>query len=328
MQNHLNREIMINLGSYYTPIFLVNNVYKLLEKWVDNLNDYIFLDSSCGYGDFFIKDLDYIGCDIDKIALSQVKNARIIHTNSLVNVDRKKFNLSNDDKLIIIGNPPYNDKTSIIRSNIKKELFYCDKTLIYRDLGISFLRSYEILKPEFICILHPLSYLIKKTNFNALAKFKNTYKLIDGLIVSSEIFTPKSNTFFPIIIAFYKRDSQGMNYEYIKNYTFKTIEGNEFILKNYDSIANYVPKYPNQKDTRKAIAYFHTLRDINALKRNQTFMLYQNSNSIKVFEDNLKYYVYIHFFKKYSYLLPYYFGNLDIFINHHNFLKIEDEFLN
>ncbi|EEA6183216.1 hypothetical protein G3774_001490, partial [Campylobacter jejuni] len=233
MQNHLNREIMINLGSYYTPIFLVNNVYKLLEKWVDNLNDYIFLDSSCGYGDFFIKDLDYIGCDIDKIALSQVKNARIIHTNSLVNVDRKKFNLSNDDKLIIIGNPPYNDKTSIIRSNIKKELFYCDKTLIYRDLGISFLRSYEILKPEFICILHPLSYLIKKTNFNALAKFKNTYKLIDGLIVSSEIFTPKSNTFFPIIIAFYKRDSQGMNYEYIKNYTFKTIEGNEFILKNY-----------------------------------------------------------------------------------------------
>ncbi|EAL7829822.1 hypothetical protein DV504_07780, partial [Campylobacter jejuni] len=35
-----------------------------------------------------------------------------------------------------------------------------------------------------------------------------------------------------------------------------------------------------------------------------------------------------HFFKKYSYLLPYYFGNLDIFINHHNFLKIEDEFLN
>ena len=99
MQNHLNREIMINLGGYYTPIFLVNNVYKLLEKWVDNLNDYIFLDSSCGYGDFFIKDLDYIGCDIDKIALSQVKNARIIHTNSLVNVDRKKFNLSNDDKL-------------------------------------------------------------------------------------------------------------------------------------------------------------------------------------------------------------------------------------
>lgn len=78
-----------------------------------------------------------------------------------------------------------------------------------------------------------------------------------------------------------------MNYEYIKNYTFKTMEGNKFALKNYDSIANYVPKYPDQKDTRRAIAYFHTLRDINALKRNQTFMLYQNSNSIKVFEDNL-----------------------------------------
>lgn len=195
---------MINLGSYYTPNFLVDSVYKLLEKWVDNLNDYIFLDSSCGYGDFFIKDLNYIGCDIDKTALSQVKNAKIIHTNSLTNVDRKKFNIGNNDRLIIIGNPPYNDKTSIIRSNIKKELFSCDKTLVCRDLGISFLRSYEILKPEFICILHPLSYLIKKTNFNALAKFKNSYKLIDGLIVSSEIFTPKSNTFFLLLLLFIK----------------------------------------------------------------------------------------------------------------------------
>ncbi|WP_407924066.1 DNA methyltransferase family protein [Campylobacter estrildidarum] len=318
----------MNLGSYYTPRFLVNNAYSLLDKWVVKLQDYVFLDSSCGYGDFFIKNLNYIGCDIDKIALNKVNNAKIIHTNSLINVSRKKFYIKNDDKLIIIGNPPYNDKTSILRSSVKKELFSCDKELLHRDLGISFLRSYEVLKPEFICVLHPLSYLIKKTNFNALSKFKNSYRLIDGLIVSSEIFTPKSNTFFPIIIALYQRNEKGMNYEYIKNYVFKTIEGHELILKNYDSIANYVPKYPNQKDTRKAIAYFHTLRDINALKRNQTFMVYKNSNSIKVFEDNLKYYIYIHFFKQYSYLLPYYFGNLDIFINNESFLKIENEFLN
>ncbi|MCV3550063.1 SAM-dependent methyltransferase [Campylobacter lari] len=327
IQSHLDKNTTINLGSFYTPRFIVEKVYDILEKHI-KLDDYVFLDSSCGYGDFFIKNLKYVGCDIDEIALRKVRNAKIIHSNSLLNTSRKKFNIDDDEKLIIIGNPPYNDKTSIIRSHIKQELFSCDKTLYYRDLGISFLRSYEVINPDFVCVLHPLSYLIKKTNFNALNKFKDNYRLIDNLIISSEIFTPKSNTFFPIVIALYKKDRYGMNYEYIKNYIFKTIEGDIFSLSDYDSIANYVNKYPNHNDPREAVAYFHTLRDINALKRNQTFMSTKNFNSVKVFKNNLKYYIYIHFFKKYAYLLPYYFGNLEIFIDNKEFLKIENEFLN
>ncbi|WP_052137666.1 hypothetical protein [Campylobacter sputorum] len=46
-----------------------------------------------------------------------------------------------------------------------------------------------------------------------------------------------------------------------------------------------------------------------------------------VFAENLKYYCYIHHFKQYANKLPYYFGNLDIFINNSEFLKISDEFL-
>ena len=327
-QNHLNKKDTINLGSFYTPKFIVDIAYKMLNQKV-NLNDFLLFDSSCGYGDFFIyDDLCYLGADIDKIATKEAsKKARVLHTNSLLNVSREKFGIPNNNRLIIIGNPPYNDKSSIIRSNIKKELFAVDKNLAFRDLGISFLRSYALLDADFVCVLHPLSYLIKRTNFNALSIFKDNYSLIDNLVISSQIFTPNSSTFFPIIIALYEKNSNGMSYDFIQNYTFKTYEGQSFRLNNFDFITNYVGKYPNPYDKRVGVAFFHTLRDINALKRNQTFMSKPNSNSIRVFAENLKYYCYIHHFKQFANRLPYYFGNLDIFINNDEFLKIADLFL-
>ncbi|WP_254064924.1 SAM-dependent methyltransferase [Campylobacter sp. CCUG 57310] len=327
-QTHLSKNQTINLGSYYTPKFVVDIVYDMLGKYI-NFNDFVFLDSSCGYGDFFTKNLKYIGADIDEVALKKVsRDVLKIHTNSLLNLSRDKFEIQATDNLVIIGNPPYNDKTSIVRNSIKKELFSMDKNLEHRDLGISFMRSFEVLKPEFVCVLHPLSYLIKQTNFNALAKFKNNYKLIDAVIISSEIFTSNSNTFFPIIIALYEKNSLGMSYEFIKNYEFKTYESNKFCLSDFDFIGNYVQKYPNHNDNREAVAYFHTLRDINALKRNRTFVKTQGANTVKVFAENLKYYCYIDHFKRFANNLPYYFGNLDVFIDNNKFLEISDEFLN
>lgn len=201
-QKHLNKDLSINLGSFYTPQILTQKAYELLQKHIHLTKDFVFLDNSCGYGDFFIKDLNYIAADIDKKALEilqekNLKNLKIIHTNSLENLNRAKFSIKQNDNLIIIGNPPYNDRTSIIKAGLKKELFACDGNLKHRDLGISFLRSYDVLNPKFICVLHPLSYLIKQSNFKALNSFRQNYKLIDDLIISSQFFTPNSNTFFP-----------------------------------------------------------------------------------------------------------------------------------
>ena len=61
-------------------------------------------------------------------------------------------------------------------------------------------------------------------------------------------------------------------------------------MKDFDFIGNYVSKYPNHKDSRQEVAYFYTLRDINALKRSKTFLDKPQANAIKVFADNLKYY--------------------------------------
>ena len=326
MQKHLSKERAVDLGSFYTPTNIVQKAYELLQKRV-NLKDFLLFDNACGYGDFFIGNYQYLGADIDEIALQKVNSKiRTIATNSLLNVSRHKFGISENENLIIIGNPPYNDKTSIINNGIKQQLFDIDKILAHRDLGISFLRSYALLKPDFICVLHPLSYLIKESNFKALRFFKEQYVLLDGLIISSENFTPHSKTFFPIIIALYARNPQGMDYDFIKNYHFSTDDGQKLCLSDFDFIGNYVKKYPNPKDKREEVAYFHTLRDINALKRNQTFMTQCSANSIRVFADNIKYYCYIHHFKKFADKLPYYFGNLDIFINHEEFLKISDDF--
>ena len=48
---------------------------------------------------------------------------------------------------------------------------------------------------------------------------------------------------------------------------------------------------------------------------------------LTVYADKLKYYCYVHHFKRYADKLPYYFGNLDVFIDNEAFLKIENTFM-
>ena len=54
-QRHLTKKEAINLGSFYTPKRLVDIAYSLLDK-ANAITKYsIFLDTSCGYGDFFLR---------------------------------------------------------------------------------------------------------------------------------------------------------------------------------------------------------------------------------------------------------------------------------
>lgn len=330
-QSHLNKIDTINYGSYYTPINCVDIVYTLLSQYT-NINEYKVLDTSCGCGNF-LRYNNCIGADIDKIAIKKAKNnanCKIIERNGLLNVCREKYEINRNEKLIIVGNPPYNDTTSIINNKIKQEVCKIDNDFKHRDIGCSFLLSYVQLYPDYICILHPLSYLIKQTNFNSLKVFCENYRLIDGIIVSSGIFYNTSKTtHFPIIIALYKKDKQGMNFDYIKQYTFRTIDNKQFSLNNFDVIDNYITKYPNHKVINKenTITYFYTMRDINALKRSQTFMKNETANSIRVNRDNFAYYCYVDCFKDEIEHLPYYFGNCNIQINNDAFLKIKDCFI-
>ncbi|OQA96058.1 MAG: hypothetical protein BWY23_02210 [Spirochaetes bacterium ADurb.Bin218] len=332
-QFHLKYNDKINLGAFYTPQRYVNIVWQMIKPFIDEKT--IVLDSSCGYGNFF----DYnISCikkanDIDIVACNQTKNnfpqIEVYNKNALFNVNRKIFDISDNDELIIIGNPPYNDTTSIIRNEIKRYPIEIDSDIKTRDLGMSFLLSYAKLNAEIVCVLHPLSYLIKKSNFNLLKNFTANYKLIDGVIIDSGTFKETSKGIsFPIIIALYIKDIRGMDYNYILNYKFTTIDKKSFSLNDFDFISNYIDKYPikNVKHNDTDILFW-TMRDINALKRNRTFMGEFGCNTIIVDKNKLDYYIYVDVFKQFSYLIPYYFGNLEVFINNELFNKYKDYFI-
>lgn len=333
-QKHLNFKDKINLGSFYTPKWIVDIVYGFLRKNIVDINEYFILDTSCGYGGFLCGE-KAIGADIDSEAIIAAKKCfpgnKYFEHNSLLNISRSQYNLNLNDKIIIVGNPPYNDTTSIIRNKIKKEKFPRDSDVTSRDLGISFLLSYNKLQADYVCILHPLSYLIKKTNFESLRNFKNNYILKDSMIISSGVFSETSkSTSFPIVVAFYEKSLSGMDYNYICNYKFSTYEGKSFILKDFDKIGNYISKYPNHKSikTEDTIAYFWTMRDINALKRTKTFVLKETYNTIRVTKNLFPYYCYADIFKENISHIPYYFGNSDIMINNKSFVEIQDLFIN
>jgi hypothetical protein len=289
------------------------------------------VDTSCGYGNF-LRLPNSIGADIDssaiEIARANVPTSKFFTHNSLKDIFRSAYSLTEKDKIIIIGNPPYNDTTSIIRNGIKKGVCEVDKSVSHRDTGVSFLISYSLLKADYISVLHPLSYLIKKANFESLGAFTENYTLTDGVIISSGEFSATSKTTqFPIIAALYKR-GEGMGYNHILNYQFKTGEGRLFRVNKYDRLANYITKYPNSKSVplEKTVAFFWTMRDINALKRTKTFVESEVSNSIRVPKAQLPYYCYADVFKDYIKHVPYYFGNSELMIDIPEFEKIKDCF--
>ncbi len=335
-QTHLSKIEQVNQGAFYTPQKLVDIAYGMIERRVTNRESFVVLDTSSGYGSFLGNE-DFavrIGGDIDPKAVAEaqrrVPSARFVLQDALVNVSRANYGLKPEDRLIIVGNPPYNDTTSIIRAGIKEKVFSCDEDLKHRDMGMSFLRSYNKLKADYICVLHPLSYLIKEANFKSIKDFTDNYKLIDALIVPSTEFSDVSkSTAFPIVIALYMRDAMGMGYEDILNFRFRTIDKKTFSLGTWTSIGKFVQKYPNQKKMTESnsVAKFYTLRDINALRRSKTFMRETKSNTVFVSSAQLKYYCYLDIFKDYIPHIPYYFGNCEPMIDDDQFHAIEDCFI-
>ena len=328
-QAHLSFQDRVNQGSYYTPPHIVRAALDLVNPHIEP--DCMVFDSACGYGDFLKCSGELIGCDWDEQAIGIAKqqlngDTRFIHANSLVNVSRSKFGISEDSKLVVIGNPPYNDRTSLLRKSIKNNSFVLDDDLICRDLGISFLRSYDKLKADYVCVLHPLSYLIKPANFRALKNFASNYSLKKGLLISSNEFPESSRlTPFPIVIGLYARHS-GMDYETVRSFRFDTISGAQFCLNEFEYVSDFVDKYPSKCTQNGDALYFWTLRDINALKRNRTFVDRYSSNCIVIDLAKLHYYVYIDVFKRHLHRLPFYFGNCDVPIDTNLFTKYRDCF--
>jgi hypothetical protein len=181
-----------------------------------------------------------------------------------------------------------------------------------RDIGISSLLAYDKLKASYVAILHPLSYLIKKSNYNAGKRFFKNYKMLRHIIFSSDEFSGTSKaSAFPVVVALYKREEGcGLTYKEVIEKEFRTIEGNVFSIAKYEYIVDLIQKYPH-KGRYKPEILFYTMRDINALKRSRTFIKERITNAIDVDPDKLPYYCYIDCFKRFA-EVPYYLGNFNV----------------
>ena len=303
---HLLKSERVKLGSFYTPQKLVDTVHKLIAHYKSYPKSVVF-DSSAGAGAFLKSERKtvYKAVEFDPIAGAFLKNKlpkkNLFIDNAILNVSREKYNISHSDFLIQIGNPPYNDVTSAYRKGKKGE-HLSDQDLFDRDLGISFLKSYNKLKADVVCVLHPLSYLIKKANFKRLGPFRQNYRIKKAFLFSSYKFKQVSSTAFPIMIGLYIRDSKGMSYEDIQNFKFSLLDNQSFFkLNEYPTVDTFIRKYPPQK-TAPQISdiklYYWTFRDVNSLFRNKAFHTQKTVHSIVVTLENFYQYAYLLAFKK------------------------------
>ena len=208
--HHLQDKKKSNLGKYYTSGHLVQLVIDLVKPYLKDKSIVIDLAAGCGA---FIGHFDgyrTIGRDIDKDAvkiLCALGFKNVDHDNSLLNVDRNKYGLSDEDHVVAVGNPPYNDVTSKNKKygalSKEKVDVLIDRDIYSNDYGICFLKAFNKLKVDIICVLHPLSYLIKETNFSRLGVFTSNYHLKKAVIFSSREFLDTQKTPFPIIAALY-----------------------------------------------------------------------------------------------------------------------------
>lgn len=314
---HLTKEDIIKNGSIFTPDDIVKKAKSYVKKYIDNNS--VIIDFGAGYGAFISEFLDLPGAkiatDIDEKSTQLLKikypQITVLDENSIANIDRSKYCDENKD-IIVIGNPPYNDTTSQYKKGQKGSI-EIDSSVEARDLGIAFLRMYGQIKAKYVCILHPMSYLIKKQNFKSLKEFKDNYKLIKASIFSSQRFESikKGNAEFPVLIALYERNIEGMDYEYIRKFKFDIYQSKKkFKLSSFKTIDGIVNKYPT-KDKLDTDLQFYTIRDINALKRNKSFLVGPCANGIKVDIENLHYYAWLNLFKNYfNPEEPYLYGNL------------------
>ena len=332
--DHLDARGRVNLGSFYTPGKYVRLIGGwLLAHGVDS--SWTIADISCGYGAFYqlhglLPGARFIANDIDREAVARAKEkfpfVECHCRNSLSGISRENYGISRGERLAIVGNPPYNDTTSIVGRGIKRGASCAiDEAVKSRDLGISSLLAYSILEPEFVAVLHPLSYLIKEANFKAGRGFFEKYRLLEHVVFSSQEFAGTSRCAgFPVIAALYKRDGiDRLDYQKILQTTFHTAEGDSFRLAGRDYVGTKIAKYPHAGRYKPEIL-FYTLRDINALRRSRTFLKERCANAIDVAPCSLPYYCYVDCFKRYA-RTPYWMGNFDIPYIEAEFKDIEED---
>lgn len=333
---HLKESERIKLGAFYTPEKIVSKVYELVEEYLNN-SKVVVLDPAGGFGAFIWKfqNYDYRIGEIDPLAVKYLKETfdsdRVFHTNALVDVKRSKYRIPEDAFLIVVGNPPYNDWTSLYKKGMKGN-FKMDSEVFDRDIGMAFLKAMNKLRADVICILHPMSYLIKKANFKRLETFFKFYTLLKAFIFPSFFFKWTSRSVgFPVLIALYIRDQKGFNWESLIKFPFTFLHnGATFKLIEIETTDGFINKYPRRELSPIGL-YFHTFRDINSILRNRDFLTKPTDLTIPLNYDNFPDYAYLialkHYIKEKGAKRFWFYGNFSPLIDKSFYLSHKNLFI-
>lgn len=212
-------------GKYFTPAHVGRLLEDLVNPILEEMPEAILLDPAAGHGGLLsgFESQARVVADIDPEAvrvMAEMGFKSPLETNSLLGVSRAKFGITDSDKVIVVSNPPFNDGTSQHKRVVKAAAgtpAACDLDLVTRDTGAAFMLMAAKINADAVVMIHPLSYLIKQTNFDRLSKFAAKYKLVSGVVISSAEFATGGKP-FPLVLAVYRKGSM----------TFADIEQFEF----------------------------------------------------------------------------------------------------
>ena len=326
----------VSMGQFATPANLTKAVEDLVRPQLDSMPDACVFDPAVGMGALLqpFKGHRLVGWDIDQTAVRIMKEmgfTNVGHGNSLVNVSRKRFGIGEDEKLIIVGNSPYNDGSSQHKRQLKtvtpNTAAICDPDIQARDVGMSFMLAAAKLDPVAICLIHPASYLIKEANFKLLRQFSAKYRLEMALLCSSEEFGLRG-TPFPVVVALYKPGT--MDYSHIENFEFEVYHntssvlldsGKRLKLANLETTKGFIRNLPPKAGmaTTSDIGIYHfNYRDANYVITSATLTTKPSASTIPVQFCELEKYAYLNCFRRY-FGKDFVFGNLNPLVRKSDF---------
>ena len=276
-------------GKYYTPDLLTALVHQATKDL--DISTLLIIDIAAGCGAFLkeYNSANIRGFDIDEEAVLILKALGFNgeQLNSLEQPGRDWFKIDSKVKLVLIGNPPYNDVTSK-NKRTGKNAKTSTQLLIHQDLkasdlGRSFLKQAFAMAPVRIVFLHPFSYVCKRKNLKELCGFN--YRIAGGTLFSSSLF-PGTSTPFPCICAVWEPcnpiTSFATEVERIRQLKFDLFEGGTFCLADYNEFSiTDLPKYASPEISDCGV-YHYNFRDLNSLLTSANFINQPSPSSFPV----------------------------------------------
>lgn len=295
LTHSLSDEIKTVFGKYYSPKGATDLVAGYIQPLLQP--DTLLLDLCVGGGAFAQGDpTRFYGADIDAVAVQILRHMGWEHIqclDALNQINLEAYGIPKDHRdVIIVGNPPYNDRTSINKRGSKgQSVSLVDPRVKATDVGISFMRAYFLLQPRAVAVLHPMTYLLKPSLFKKIANLG--YRLEQYTIFSSRAFSTHGSNPFPYGAALWvPRDPQAQiegreqpaltpeqlesEWQAIRQREFPVVEIQDaqvtrcnwtFRMANYKTIdepATKINKYVSKQPSNIEL-YTFNYRDLNSL---------------------------------------------------------------